>query len=103
MQFAWVGTFFIPENISLETKCWLSWRYLPDFRCCFSQQRRGQSVREKTSPELFACGIGLGAVAMCSAFYLLSFEPIAQRPALLFSYLFIVDLGCSRSRCSKAG
>src|SRR5256886_9690845 len=30
---------------------------------------------------------------MCSAFYLLSVEPIAQRPALLFSYLFVVDLG----------
>src|SRR2546430_11854941 len=30
---------------------------------------------------------------MCSAFYLLSVEPIGQRPALLFSYLFVVDLG----------
>src|SRR5439155_48439 len=43
--------------------------------------------------ELLACALGLGAVAMCSAFYLLSFETIAQRPALLFSYLFVVDLG----------
>ncbi|PYJ21345.1 MAG: hypothetical protein DME92_06870 [Verrucomicrobia bacterium] len=49
-------------------------------------------------PEKYFAGnkvlvIGLAAVAMCSVFYLLSFETIAQRPALLFSYLFVVDLG----------
>src|SRR5207244_11822314 len=32
-------------------------------------------------------------VAILFAFYLLSFHTIAQRPALLFGYLFIVDLG----------
>src|SRR5438046_5821376 len=47
----------------------------------------------KLTRELFACALGLAAVAMFSAFYLLSFQTIAQRPALLFSYLFVIDLG----------
>ena len=36
---------------------------------------------------------GSQARRSCSAFYLLSFPTIAQRPTLLFSYVFIVDLG----------
>jgi len=47
----------------------------------------------KANTELFACAIGLGAVAMFSAFYLLSFQMIGHRPALLFTYLFVIDLG----------
>jgi len=47
----------------------------------------------KANAELFACAIGLGAVAMFSAFYLLSFQMIGHRPALLFTYLFVIDLG----------
>jgi len=43
--------------------------------------------------ELLASALGLAAVAIVSTFYLLSFETIAQRPTLLFSYLFVVDLG----------
>jgi len=49
--------------------------------------------RAKLSGEVFTCALGLAAVAMFSAFYLLSFQTIAHRPALLFSYLFVVDLG----------
>jgi hypothetical protein len=47
----------------------------------------------KNEPRTSACAIGLGVIAMFSAFYLLSFSKLAHRPALLFSYLFIIDLG----------
>jgi len=47
----------------------------------------------KMNRELFACALGLAGAAILSAFYLLSFSTIAHRPTLLFSYVFIVDLG----------
>src|SRR5438876_602603 len=93
MQFAWVGTFFIPEKYFAGNKVLVVMAVFAGFQVLFFAAAAWSKRTRKTSPERFACGIGLGAVAMCSAFYLLSFEPIAQRPALLFSYLFIVDLG----------
>ena len=93
MQIAWVGTFFVPEKYFAGSKVLVVMAVFAGFQGLFLAAVAWSKRMRKTSPELFACGIGLGAVAMCSAFYLLSFEPIAQRPALLFSYLFIVDLG----------
>src|SRR5438046_8093020 len=48
---------------------------------------------DKANTTLFACAIGLAAVAMFSAFYLLGFHAVAHRLALLFTYLFVIDLG----------
>src|SRR6266702_3496454 len=55
-----------------------------------------QRQRWSALPTLGAVGTALmqfASVATFSAFYLLSFQTIAHRPALLFSYLFVVDLG----------
>src|SRR5436189_2985538 len=47
----------------------------------------------KAKTTLSACAVGLAVVAMFSAFYLLGFHAVAHRPALLFTYLFVIDLG----------
>src|SRR5256886_2975219 len=47
----------------------------------------------KMHRELLACALGLAGAAILAAFYLLSFPTIAHRPTLLFSYVFIVELG----------
>src|SRR5437899_11300888 len=47
----------------------------------------------KINHELLGCAVGLAGAAILAAFYLLSFPTIAHRPTLLFSYVFIVDLG----------
>src|SRR6266404_5294062 len=93
MQIAWVGTFFVPEKYFAGSKVLVVMAVFAGFQGLFLAAVAWSKRTRKTSPELFACGIGLAAVAMCSVFYLLSFETIAQRPALLFSYLFVVDLG----------
>jgi hypothetical protein len=93
MQIAWVGTFFVPEKYFAGSKVLVVMAVFAGFQGLFLAAVAWSKRSRKTSPELFACGIGLAAVAMCSVFYLLSFEAIAQRPALLFSYLFVVDLG----------
>ncbi len=93
MQIAWVGTFFVPEKYFAGSKVLVVMAVFAGFQGLFLAAVAWSKRSRKTSPELFTCGIGLAAVAMCSVFYLLSFETIAQRPALLFSYLFVVDLG----------
>src|SRR6266566_2821475 len=93
MQFAWIGTFFVSEKYFAGNKVLVVMAVFAGFQWLFLAAIAWSKRTRKTSPELFACGIGLAAVAMCSAFYLLSFQTIAQRPTLLFSYLFVVDLG----------
>src|SRR6476661_972615 len=93
MQFAWVGTFFVSEKYFAGNKVLVVMAVFAGFQWLFLAAVAWSKRTRRTSPELFACGIGLAAVAICSAFYLLSFETIAQRPAVLFSYLFVVDLG----------
>src|SRR5213080_689549 len=93
MQIAWVGTFFVPEKYFAGSKVLVVMAVFAGFQGLFLAAVAWSKRSRKTSPALFTCGIGLAAVAMCSIFYLLSFETIAQRPALLFSYLFVVDLG----------
>src|SRR5882724_317469 len=93
MQFAWVTTFFVPEKYFVGNKVLVVMAVFAGFQGLFLAAVAWARRTGKMNHELLAGAIGLAAVAMVSVFYLLSFETIAQRPALLFSYLFVVDLG----------
>jgi hypothetical protein len=93
MQFAWITTFFVPEKYFAGNKVLLVIAVFAGFQALFLAAVAWSKRTGKMNRELVVCALGLAAVAMCSAFYLLSFQTIAQRPALLFSYLFVVDLG----------
>ena len=93
MQFAWVTTFFVPEKYFVGNKVIVVMAVFAGFQGLFLAAVAWARRTGKMNHELLAGAIGLAAVAMVSVFYLLSFETIAQRPALLFSYLFVVDLG----------
>jgi uncharacterized membrane protein len=93
MQISWVLTFFIPEKYFAGNKVLIFMAVFAGFQVLFLAASAWSKRTGKMNRELVICGLGLAAVAMFSAFYLLSFQTIAQRPALLFSYLFVVDLG----------
>jgi predicted membrane protein DUF2339 len=93
MQFAWVAAFFAPEKYFAGDKVLVFMAVFAGFQVLFLAAAAWAKRTEKANTELFACAIGLGAVAMFSAFYLLFFQTIAHRPALLFTYLFLIDLG----------
>lgn len=93
MQFAWVATFFIPEKYFAGNKVLVVMAVFAGFQALFLAALAWSKRTGKMDRDLFGCALGLAAIAMCSAFYLLSFQTIAQRPALLFSYVFIIDLG----------
>src|SRR5882724_8953195 len=93
MQFAWITTFFVPEKYFAGNKVLVVMAVFAGFQALFLAAVAWSKSTAKLSGEVFTCALGLAAVAMFSAFYLLSFQTIAHRPALLFSYLFVVDLG----------
>jgi uncharacterized membrane protein len=93
MQFVWVAAFFLPEKYFAGNKVLVFMTVFTGFQALFLAAAAWAKRTGKASREVFACAIGLGAVAMSSAFYLLSFQAVAHRPALLFTYLFFIDLG----------
>ena len=93
MQFAWVGAFFVPEKYFAGNKVLIFMAVFVGFQALFLAAAAWAKRTGKVNTTLFACAIGLAAVAMLSAFYLLGFQAVAHRPALLFTYLFVIDLG----------
>src|SRR5215475_2955828 len=93
MQFAWVGAFFVPEKYFAGNKLLIFMAVFVGFQALFLAAAAWAKRTGKANTKLFACAIGLAAAAMFSAFYLLGFQAVANRPALLFAYLFVIDLG----------
>ncbi len=93
MQFAWITTFFIPEKYFAGNKVLVVMAVLAGFQGLFLAAVAWAKRTGKMNHELLACALGLASAAMLAAFYLLTFPTIAHRPTLLFSYVFIVDLG----------
>src|SRR5881396_3734673 len=93
MQFAWVGAFFVPEKYFAGNRVFIFMAVFVGFQALFLAAAAWAKRTGKANTTLFACAIGLAAVAMFSAFYLLGFHAVAHRPALLFTYLFVIDVG----------
>src|SRR5438093_1817916 len=93
MQFAWVATFFVPEKYFADNKVLVMMAVFAGFQGLFLAAVAWARRTGKVNHELLACALGLATTAILSAFYLLSFQTIAQRPTLLFIYLFVIDLG----------
>ena len=93
MQFAWVGAFFIPEKYFVGNRVLVFMAVFVGFQGLFLAAAAWAKHTGKANSTFFGCAIGLGAVAMLSAFFLLGFQAVAHRPTALFTYLFVVDLG----------
>jgi len=93
MQFAWITTFFVPEKYFVGNKVLVVMAVFAGFQGLFLAAVASARRTGKMNHRLLACALGLAGAAILAAFYLLSFPTIAQRPTLLFSYVFIVDLG----------
>src|SRR5262245_44550964 len=93
MQFAWVGAFFVSEKYFAGNRILIFMAVFVAFQTLFLAAAAWAKRNGKANATVFACAIALGAVSMFSAFYLLGFPAVAHRPALLFTYLFVIDLG----------
>src|SRR6266513_3002823 len=93
MQLAWITAFFVPEKYFTNNKVLVAMTVFAGFQALFLAATVWAKRTGKMNRELLACALGLAGAAILAAFYLLSFPTIAHRPTLLFSYVFIVDLG----------
>ena len=92
-QIGWIGTFFVPEQYFAGNKVLVVMAVFAGFQALFLAAVAWAKRTGKMNRELSSSALGLAAVAMFSAFYLLPFQTVGQRPASLFSYIFLVDLG----------
>ena len=93
MQFAWVGAFFVPEKYFAGNRVLIFMAVFIGFQALFLAATAWAKRTGKTNATFYGCAIGLAAVSMLSAFYLLDFQVVAHRPTLLFTYLFLIDFG----------
>src|SRR5437764_4970158 len=93
LQIGWIGTFFVPEKYFPGNKVLVVMAVFAGFQALFLVAVAWAKRTGKMNRELSSSALGLAAVAVFSAFYLLPFQTLGQRPALLFSYIFLVDLG----------
>src|SRR5438552_5181557 len=92
-QIGWIGTFFVAEKYFAGNKVLVVMAVFAGFQALFLAAVAWAKRTGKMNRELSSSALGLAAVAIFSAFYLLPFPTVGQRPALLFSYIFLVDLG----------
>src|SRR3954468_8068198 len=93
MEIAWVGAFFVPEKYFTGNKVFVFMAVFVGFQTLFLASTAWAKRTGKANTKLIACAISLAAIAMFSAFYLLGFHSVAHRPALLFTYVFVIDVG----------
>ena len=110
MQIGWAGKFFAREKYFEGNKIfialavllgfnllWLAANWLakrPGRRSPAWRASDGRSTpgRRSTFQWLSGSMLGLAAVALAFTLFFLDFPPLAQRPLLLFSFVFLIDL-----------
>jgi len=93
LQAAWVATFFMSENYFAGDKVLVAMAVFAGFEALFLAALAGVARTGEGARAFSIAAIALGAAAMASAFYFLWFPVFGARPVLLFSYVFLLDLG----------
>jgi uncharacterized membrane protein len=93
VQIGWIGQFFAPEKYFEGGKTLVPMAVFAGFQGLFLCAAAAAKRRKIASRELCLSALGLGAIALLLGFFFLSFPPLGHRPALLFGYVFLVNLG----------
>jgi Predicted membrane protein (DUF2339) len=93
MQIAWVGNFFLHEHYFTGNKTLIPMAVFLGFGILFLAAAITTKQAGKLDNAISGAALGLGAIAICWAFYFFSFTSIGNRAGLILSYLFLVDLG----------
>ncbi|HWC58854.1 MAG TPA: DUF2339 domain-containing protein [Verrucomicrobiae bacterium] len=93
MQIAWAGKFFVEGKYFEGDKIFIPLAILAGFNALYLAAAWWTKRRGQTDRWLSGSAIGLAAVALGFTFAFLTFEPLAQRPMLIFGFVFLIDLG----------
>jgi hypothetical protein len=107
MEISWAGEFFVSEKYFEGNKILIALAVLLSFNALFlaanwwaktwrpldnEESLIFGTVRVRARDWLLCSSIGLVAVALAFTAWFLDFEPLAQRPWLMFGFVFLVDL-----------
>jgi uncharacterized membrane protein len=93
LQIAWAGKFFEPEKYFLGNKIFVAFAVLLGFNLLYLAANWLARRRQLANGWLAGGSLGLAAVALGFTLFFFAFPPLAHRPILLFSFVFLVDLG----------
>ena len=92
MQLGWVAEFFVREKYFEGNKVLIAAAVFLAFCVLFLAAWLWARRRNASNAWLTVSAIALTAVAMLFSIELLGYEPLGQRPGLVFSYVLLVDL-----------
>jgi type II secretory pathway pseudopilin PulG len=92
MQIGWAGEFFSRERYFEGNKILIALGVLLGFNVLYLAAAWWAKQRSQLDWWLAGAKLGLAATALIFAAWFLSFERLAQRPWLMFSFVFLVDL-----------
>ncbi len=93
MQLGWVNAFFISEKYFAGNKILIALGVLLGFNALYLAANWFARRREQSNWWLAGSSLGLAAVALAFTAFFFTFPPLAGRPVLLFSFVFLIDLG----------
>jgi hypothetical protein len=92
MQIGWAGEFFARERYFEGDKILIALGVLLGFNVLYLVAAWWAKQRSQLDWWLAGAKLALAATALVFTAWFLSFEPLAQRPWLMFSFVFLVDL-----------
>ena len=92
MQAGWMEKFFIAGNYFANDKMFIALGVLLGFTALFLAGAFWAKSRKQLTRWLAGALLGLAAVALLFTAWFLTFAPLAQRPWLMFGFVFLVDL-----------
>jgi uncharacterized membrane protein len=92
MQIGWAGKFFETEKYFEGNKIFVALAVLLFFNLLYLSANWLAKFRKQSNWWFAGGNLGFAAIALGFTLYFFSFEPLAQRPVLLFSFLFLIDL-----------
>jgi hypothetical protein len=93
MQIGWAEKFFVPEKYFEGGRIFVALAILLGFNALWLAANGWAKRRSQANPWLSGSALGLVGVAfVLTAWFLEFFHPLAQRPWLMFGFVFLVDL-----------
>ncbi len=92
MQIGWAGEFFVAGQYFEGNKILIALAVLLGFNVLYLAAAWWSKFRGLTNKWLSGSAIGLAAVALAFTAWFLTFAPLAQRPWLMFGFIFLIDL-----------
>jgi hypothetical protein len=92
MQIGWAGRFFVSEKYFDGSKILVALGILLGFSLLWLAFNGWARRRDQLNAWFSSAALGLAGVAFLLTAWFLDFTPLAQRPWLMFSFLFLLDL-----------